>query len=282
MLNHRNMEDGMKKFACHYAIVRFLPYPETGEFANVGVVVACPETGFFDYKLLNRKFARISKFFDEIDNHVCRDSLALFDKELARIRAAVNAQQHQPDELRARFFALIHPREAIVRFSESSVRLAADPAQLPENLFQFYVERNFVTPEYQEYELVQRVRNVVQGLHLSHPFKQKIIGDELTQASFPLVQMDELTPLKVIKPFFLAQSSPSKIIAHGGVWVDKVQRLRKRKLLPAATLFAMDAPNQDDGNRYLAYQEICDDLTHLEIQIIRASQVQELVRFAQN
>jgi len=29
----------MKKFACQYAIVRFLPYLETGEFANVGIVM---------------------------------------------------------------------------------------------------------------------------------------------------------------------------------------------------------------------------------------------------
>ncbi|HVK54151.1 MAG TPA: DUF3037 domain-containing protein, partial [Burkholderiales bacterium] len=28
--------------ACHYAIVRFLPFVETGEFANVGVVLFSP------------------------------------------------------------------------------------------------------------------------------------------------------------------------------------------------------------------------------------------------
>jgi len=27
--------------ACNYAMLRFLPYPETGEFVNVGVVVNC-------------------------------------------------------------------------------------------------------------------------------------------------------------------------------------------------------------------------------------------------
>ncbi len=30
------------KVACNYAIIRFLPYPETEEFVNVGVVLACP------------------------------------------------------------------------------------------------------------------------------------------------------------------------------------------------------------------------------------------------
>lgn len=272
----------MKKFACHYAIVRFLPYPETGEFANVGVVVACPETGFFGFKLLKRKFGRVTKFFDEIGQGVCSHALSLFDRELVRIREVVNAKQHSPEELRSIFKALVHPREAIVRFSETSVRLADSPEQAVDSLFQFYVERNFVTQEYKEQELVQRVRNVVLGLKLSRPFKQRSIGDELTQASFPLAQMDDLTPLKVIKPFFLAQNAPGKIISHGGAWVDKVHRLRKRKLLPEATMFAIDGPSESEGNRYLAYQEICDDLAQLDVVVIRSSQVQELISFAQN
>ena len=281
MFDNKYMGDGMRKLACHYAIVRFLPYPETGEFANVGVVVACPETGAFEYKLLRRKFGRVTKFFDEIGDKVCSHSLALFDKELSRIRSSVNERQHSSEDLRSLFKVLVHPREAIVRFSESGVRLSDNPAEMVESLFQFYVERNFVTQEYKEKELVQRVRNVVQGLKLSRPFRQKSIGDELAQASFPLVQMGEDKPIKVIKPFFLAQNAPSKIIAHGGAWVDKVQRLRRRRLLPEATLFAIDGTGENEGNRFLAYQEICEDLERLDVQVIRSFQEQKIIDFAQ-
>ncbi|TAM57619.1 MAG: DUF3037 domain-containing protein [Rhodanobacter sp.] len=42
----------MNRFACQYAIIRFLPYAETGEFANVGVVLACPATGYFGARLM--------------------------------------------------------------------------------------------------------------------------------------------------------------------------------------------------------------------------------------
>jgi hypothetical protein len=282
MFNHRDLEDGMKKFACHYAIVRFLPYPETEEFANVGVVVACPETGFFGFKLLKRKFSRVTNFFDEIGKDICSQSLTLFDRELSRINALVNERRHSSDELRSLFNALVHPREAIVRFSETSIRLAENPELAVENLFSFYVERNFVTQEYKELQLVQRVRNVVQGLKLDKPFRQKSIGDELAQASFPLVQMDNQLPIKVIKPFFLGQNAPGKIISHGGAWVDKVQRLRKRNLLPKATLFAIDGPDESAGNRYLAYKEICDDLIRLDVEVIRSSQEQKLINFARH
>ncbi|MFP3758365.1 DUF3037 domain-containing protein, partial [Cupriavidus sp. SIMBA_020] len=54
------------KHACRYALVRFMPYPETGEFANVGVVVMSPTARFFGYKLLDR-VGRITAFFDELD-----------------------------------------------------------------------------------------------------------------------------------------------------------------------------------------------------------------------
>lgn len=276
------MEDGMKKFACHYSIVRFLPYPETGEFANVGVVVACPETGFFGFKLLKRKFARVTNFFDEIGSDVCSQSLTLFDKELSRISALVKEKKQSPDELKSLFNSLVHPREAIIRFSETSVRLAENPELAVENLFLFYVERNFVTQEYKELQLVHRVRNVVQGLKLSNPFKQKSLGDELAHASFPLVQMNNELPIKVIKPFFLGQDAPGKIISHGGAWVDKIQRLRKRNILPHATLFAIDGPDESEGNRYLAYKEICDDLIRLDVEVIRSSQEQKLINFARH
>jgi hypothetical protein len=39
----------MTLVACTYAALRFLPYRETCEFANVGVVVCAPEAGFFGF-----------------------------------------------------------------------------------------------------------------------------------------------------------------------------------------------------------------------------------------
>ncbi len=72
----RFLESDLNKLACRYAILRFLPYTETGEFANVGVVLACPATGYFGFKLETRRYA---------------------------------------------FTALIHPREAILRFGDARV-----------------------------------------------------------------------------------------------------------------------------------------------------------------
>lgn len=60
----------MNQFACRYAIVQFAPHVETGEFANVGVVLMCPQTGYFDFKLQTRKHKRVTDFFDELPRDV--------------------------------------------------------------------------------------------------------------------------------------------------------------------------------------------------------------------
>lgn len=67
----------MKRLFAHYTLIRLLPQADAGEFANVGVVLACPETGFFDFRLMKRQ-RRVTQFFEEIT----RDLLTRLRKEL--------------------------------------------------------------------------------------------------------------------------------------------------------------------------------------------------------
>jgi hypothetical protein len=45
-------------------------------------------------------------------------------------------------------------------------------------------------------------------------------------------------------------------------------------------LFTIDGPDENSGNRFSAYQEICDDLKDLNVEVIRSSQIQRLSEFA--
>lgn len=272
----------MKKIACRYAIIRFMPYRETEEFANVGIVLASPATGYFDFKLLTRRYGHITSFFDELDSHTYSSAIKLFAGELARIKSLTESDQRQsPEELRSLFDALVQPREAIMRFSELRPRLADAPREALEQLFKHYVERDFVTPEYKEYVVLKRVKQLVNSLKLDNPFRAMHLGDEFASAQFPLVQAEAGgVARKVIKPFFLDQDEPSKIINHGGAWVDRVKRLRNRKLLPNDVLFAVDGPSQSAGNRYIAFREICDDLSAFDIAVIRTQEERKIIEFA--
>lgn len=272
----------MKRFACRYAIVRFLPYAETQEFANVGIVLACPETGYFGFKVeKHRRYGRISGFFKRLDMTIFGAAMSGFEKELARIADLVADERMRGDDLRATFEALVHPREAIVRFGSPRALLTEDPEQAVIDLFAYYVEHEFATPEHQERVVMKRVRALLNGLQLARPFRPLDIGDpNYAHAKFPLVQRDEVRVLKAIKPFFLAQDEANKILTHGGTWVDRIMRLYKRRLLPDAVMFAVEGPDPADGLRFEAYQEICDDLGGYGVQVVPAAQERQIAAFA--
>lgn len=267
---------------CRYAIIRFMPYRETEEFANVGVVLSCPESGYFDFKLLTRRYGHITSFFDELDANTYTSAIKLFSGELSRIKELSELCRVQGSkDSRSIFEALVQPRESIIRFSEPRPRLAENPNSVLEQLFKHYVMRDFVTPEYKENVVLKRVKKLVSGLKLDIPFRAMHLGDEFTSAQFPLVQIEAGGEAqKVIKPFFLNQDEPKKIISHGGGWVDKVKRLRSRKLLPKDVLFAVDGPSPSSGNRYVAFQEICDDLQSFDITVVPTQDESRIVEFA--
>lgn len=74
--------------AARYSIIRFLPYAETEEFANVGVVMFAPTARYFDFQLTN-KWRRLGAFFDTLDRRVFAEGVRAFREELVRTRNLV-------------------------------------------------------------------------------------------------------------------------------------------------------------------------------------------------
>lgn len=273
----------MKNFACRYTIVQFVPYTETGEFANVGVVMACPETGYFDFKLQTRRYARVTTFFDALSPDVYRMALKAMHVELERIQRAITelpASTGRADQIRDFLAALIHPREAMVRFSQARPILTQDPAAQLIKLFDHYVDHAFATPEYLEHTITKRIQTLLDGLALPAPFKNERIGDDQIHANFPLVQRLNGELIKIIKPFNLSQDQPNGIFDHGDAWLQKVRRLRKRNLLPKAVLFAVAPPPEADTKRFDAYREICAELRQEDVILFEQQRESEILAFA--
>ncbi|HOB99716.1 MAG TPA: DUF3037 domain-containing protein [Verrucomicrobiota bacterium] len=138
----------MREVVCNYAIARFRPYRETGEFVNVGVVLVCPEAGCFDYLFEMGDCQRVTSFFPRLDVKVFsagRDGLL---KELARVTTREREEHSAPTALRegasgslARFRELVRPREALFIFSEVRTVLAVDPRAKLEEIFHFCTQR---------------------------------------------------------------------------------------------------------------------------------------------
>lgn len=277
----------MKKRACQYAVVQFLPYAETREFANVGVVLMCPEAGYFGFRLLKR-YGRVTRFFEGIDRRIFLEGKRLFQDELGRVRALLkqgplnlNHQTNDRTPAIRQFAELVRRREALFRFDEPGVVLAENPKACLDELYGFYVERDFATREYQERLLEKGVRQLLNRANLADRFRAELIGDEMYHARFPFVAMEGSEPVRVIKPLFLAQDDPERIFTHGDLWIRKIQRLRGRKLLPEAVLLPLDAPPNDDMKRHDAFEEIAEELAGLDVEIVNAQETDRILQFAQ-
>lgn len=275
----------MKKHLCQYAIVRFLPYRETGEFANVGIVLMCPKTGFFDFRLLT-KVRRITAFFEELDAGIYRGARNDFKKELVRIQdflaPKTDTRGFADTELARHLFAeLTRPREVMMRFEGVRVVLADDPAQELDTLFAHYVERNFSTKAYQEKLLEKTVHKVLQGAHLNKQYKPQTIGNAATyHARFPFVNTQDGKVLRAIKPLHLAQDDPAQIFDHGWAWVGKIEKLRALHLLPERVMFPVQGPAEQKGERFDTFQEITHKLADEGVVVVAATQVNKIIEFA--
>lgn len=124
---------------CNYAVLRFLPYPETGEFVNVGVVAHCEELGWLGYAGVADEGRRVTQFFPAvIAADYLRQRTAMF-AELERVRVLISNTKDR--RLACGIFQeLVRPRESVFRFGEIRTAMTADPAELVTRLCEHYVK----------------------------------------------------------------------------------------------------------------------------------------------
>ena len=121
--------------ACNYAMLRFLPYPETGEFVNVGVLMACQEPCLLDFQIEQEMPTRLKALFPKLDEHAYRDMALAMQMEMERVKGMVRDAR----TCQLAFREAVRPRESVLRFGEVRTILAADPGLLVGDLFLRYV-----------------------------------------------------------------------------------------------------------------------------------------------
>jgi len=131
-----------KLHVCNYAILKFLPYPETEEFANIGVVLCCPEISFFDYKIESLRLERISGFFPDLKIDVYSNGINELIAELKRVKlASVHVEKLDITNL---FAEITKPRENVFCFSDIRTKLCLEPENEVGVLFSYYVSHMLV------------------------------------------------------------------------------------------------------------------------------------------
>lgn len=270
----------MKKIPCLYSIVRFMPFVETGEFANVGILLVAPEQGYLDFKLMTRQ-TRVTHFFEHLDGKVYKATMQAVREELTRAAELLRqVGTGNPAATGNEVFAeIVRPRETVVRFAETRVVLATDPRETLDELYGYYVERDFVTPQYQEAVLEKTMRTWFSKARIGKRFHKARLGNEEYGVPFPFVEQIDQLPVKVIKPLHLGQDEPTRIIEHGDQWRMRVNRLRDKKQLPERVLFAVQGP-QHDGLREDAFRDVVDGLKDTGVTVLPYEDKNLILEFA--
>jgi len=128
---------------CNYAMLRFIPYPQTGEVVNVGVVVNCIQPCFLHFLAEETMPARVKALFPEYDAAVFAATVEAMGKEVKRISGRIRG----PKDCQLSFNELVRPRENTFRFGEVRTILTKDPEKLSDELFCRYVLMKSAAPQ---------------------------------------------------------------------------------------------------------------------------------------
>ncbi len=123
--------------ACIYCIVRFAPFAETEEFANVGIVLSAPAIRRMEYRLASECLERVNHFFG--CTPVFAKALEIAKNELDAVRAMTATAQE--DQILKQFRSLTEPKESLIRFSTMRSILVDDFDVTLSELFAHYINR---------------------------------------------------------------------------------------------------------------------------------------------
>ena len=292
--------------AWNYATLAFQPYPDVGEFVNVGVLALAVPARVLAYRLLPAQAtARIHGFFPELDIAIYKEGRLRIEAELQRLEATINNAQGEgghPERLAADqpplpgaevqagtlFKALTAPRDGLFRFHAKGTRLAADPAALLDALFERYITRNTAeSDDPEEIRLVRQVSDWLEQWKLRRFYRKDVrVGPDEFHVRFPFAYQPEeqALPQRVIKPLNLAQANSTQIYHHGDLWVANVNRLERLNALPPHVLIPVKMPLATRGAARAAIQaaeEIFAQLAKTQVTLAQADDTTALREFAE-
>jgi hypothetical protein len=254
----------MRDLVCNYTLVRFLPYRETGEFVNIGIILYAPEFNTFEFKLANKANRRVRGFFPEMDDGIYRAAMERLQRELLRQQVEYIAISDVEQGLQV-FRNMLRRRETLLHFAEPGMRVGDPPAVLNE-LFAEYVERRFAQmPRYQEVVMQNRLNIWLRDWGVRKQFKRNAtVGDDMFHLTLPFVKTEGDAVTAAIQPLDLNRPDTTKIFDHGGLWIQRFRRLKDRNRMPERMIVPVMLP---DKNRRIAADEVVNELRHAGVSV---------------
>lgn len=265
-----------------YAIVQFRPYLETEEFANVGVVLCAPKSGYFDYIIELRRFKRLTGFFVELPRDLAKNATHYIAHELERIKK--NSYCENAETLQRLFTEITKHREGIIHYSPPRVGIIDEaPKERLKSLFEHHVNHSFAVEKSPNQRLEAMTRELLEKNNLGHMYKAKEISDDegLVKANVPFVYGNSEGIVRAIRPLSLKYETPSAIIEAGDKWVNRFKRLFSAKKLEASTLvMPLEFKHSSENAIKKATEIVNEDIASIGIHVIDAEDTRSLIRLA--
>ncbi|NOI30513.1 DUF3037 domain-containing protein [Vibrio coralliilyticus] len=266
------------KHLVRFAVIRFMPFAQTQEFANVGIVAYAPESGEVRYKLAAKRFSRVSNFFDDLDGKLYTSAINLFEYELERIQ---NVALGLKGSSLADFMSEVtRTREGFLVYSDTASLLSHDDIDVTlEKLFDKLVGRNFNTKEHREQLLVRELKQELNA-YSRYKFKSAKINTQNISVEFPLVATDQ-KETKAIKPMSFNQKTTLKLFDHGEFWMARVKHLLNENAIePDNFLFAVEEPETNATKFISTFRTIRSQMEDLGVKVFNANDSKKIKQFA--
>lgn len=206
---------------CTVVPVVFCPFPETGEFACIGVIMCCPAIGWYGYKLIKtneRPFKRAAKFFEQIDDSIIRTAIRCAKQDID-YTIGLATEELDPIVRNSAFQNLIRPREGFIRYGNARAVMTQDYKAELENQFANIVRRDFIDREgFYENKMRERVQQYLMTRKIAYASKKKFEYEHgCFSFSLPFVIGDGDTS-RIIKPLNFVMKNNNETMDHWFKW----------------------------------------------------------------
>ena len=266
----------MNRQLCKYSIIRFQPFVETEEFANIGIALYVPEKNELYFKLLSAKeHERVTHFFKPLNREIFVATIQIIRTELEQLQSVLREKFKSSINL---YDELISPREGMIQYSQNRVLLSTDIQQSLRHLFEHYVKREFAYKENYEEVMKKRIHALLKEYGVEKQFKNGYLGDDNKyKVNLPFV--DE-THRAAIKPIHFKHSEPNTLIEHGLTWLMKITQLKREGFIqPENILFTYNAPDEQSGILFEAFNDVKIQIQEAKIQMADINESETVSHF---
>ncbi|WP_032093137.1 DUF3037 domain-containing protein [Necropsobacter rosorum] len=267
-----------------YSFVRFLPFFESGEFVNIGLLMCEPGAKTLTYRLVKKNDVRVNHFFRQ--SKIFYDVQPVINEQLKYIVAKIAAEPFKTsDEMINFFYHYTEQKDGLFQFSNAAVGLVEDPAIKFDELYEKFIRGACVPTESQETHIIREYKRLFkeQNNQLLAQYKEHLVQGDTAKFKFPLALQHAETKeiLKGIKPLAFDQTETAGMIEHCDNWVAKINRASEEGLLKRDNiLFALDTADTDSKANILT--TIKQTFDKFNIQHTDWRDNKNILSFAQN